>query len=271
MGYADHFYSPSGNVYAKDLFEEISDLNVVDIKATDEFMITGQKVSKKWWDLFSLFSKAENLYDGAEIKGILPVSSVDLTGTDADISERLFVAESDVADFKNYCNEAENNGETVFLLRYRVSDYYAEEVAIFDGGWLGVAGGLSDFVLSTNAVIAQMHVDLGVEVIELEFLKDDCITVIPAVMQPVDNIPGITGDPDATPDEKSRWDELWEALRLFFCLFVIGLVLMALSFVMPFLKPVFRGFWLGVKVLLKVAWRILTFVPRLIFGFFKRE
>lgn len=251
------------NSYSACLFETVSERREETIKADDEMNLLGSKVTQSFWNkLFGKYSVDES-YFNETVEAIIRVTSADVEGTKEEVCKRLFIAEVDYDDFMEYFHNATKNNGTVFLFRYMVSPYLAEDVNFIASS--------SNVVRESCGRIFQLTANLGFDIIDITFSNYGVETVIPVLMEPMDIFPDSTPSIGIEEEKNEFWAELLEALKVFFGLIVLGLVLMGLNVVMPFLKPVLGVFWFCIKALLEVAWSILTFVPRLIFGFFKRE
>ena len=176
--------------YSRDLFEETADgFTDITISESDTFELTDEVISQNLWQQFvggGYDVSGTNTYT---VSAIRQVEDGDLSGDKTEVCEKLYIDESDYAEFERYCEEAEKREETVYLFRYCQSEYLCYEVAEYlrgEGGQ-GLAGKNFgyDFV-DTNAYFMQMWVQLDFDIIDLTFTKDDVDTVIPAVMSPTD-------------------------------------------------------------------------------------
>ena len=187
----------------------------------------------------------------------------DVPGSDTErvkkICDNLLIAERDYEKFREYYRDAIKENKTVYLLRYRISNYYAEEASVFDGGFFfDQDGGLFDGVESTNACFAQMHVDLGLELLDVTFTADDgVITVIPLIMAPVDVFHDITGAVNTTSDKMREGFELLVELLLGVIVIIIFVLLLN---TIPPLKFLLDMGIKGVELFLRfVTWPIRFF------------
>ena len=194
--------------YAACMFESVDDkFTEVNIKAEDKFSLTSEIVDKSWWDkLWGLSGNVTSIaFDG--IKAIYPVTDSDLAGTDEEVSERLFISSADVADFKQFYN-AEKADSTVYLFRYQVSDYIAQEVTEYKHieDWALIGGTFNTYeVVDTNAYFFQETVNLDFDIIDVTFSTGETETVIPVVSSPIDVIPDATAPVYTESDEEPAW------------------------------------------------------------------
>ena len=267
------FLSPSGTSYGTKFFETIDEKYTpfeTNLEGEGSLLdLTGQIITESFWStLFPAFVKptVSNFYPDANGNGgvtalhkviegdfdpiIIPGDQNVYTEEQkiSRICDKLYIAETDYKDFKEYYDKATQNNCTVYLVRYRVSNYYAEECSVFDGGWFNADGGLTDWVETTNACFVQMHVDLGLELLDVEFTKDDgVITVIPLTMKPVDFFPDITGPVNTTSDQETLLD--WLGL-IFKVLLGLAVLYVFMTFGFPLLKIILNGFSIIIKILL---------------------
>lgn len=194
--------------YAACMFESVDDkFTEVNIQAEDKFSLTSEIVDKSWWDkLWGLSGNVTSIaFDG--IKAIYPVTDSDLAGTDEEVSERLFISSADVADFKQFYN-AEKADSTVYLFRYQVSDYIAQEVTEYKHveDWALIGGTFNTYeVVDTNAYFFQETVNLDFDIIDVTFSTGEMETVIPVVSSPIDVIPDATAPVYTESDEEPAW------------------------------------------------------------------
>lgn len=189
--------------YAACMFESVDDkFTEVNIQAEDKFSLTSEIVDKSWWDeLWGLSGNVTSIaFDG--IKAIYPVTDSDIAGTDEEVSERLFISSADVADFKQFYN-AEKEDKTVYLFRYQVNDYRAEEATLFKKG--SVLGVPSWKITDTNAYFFKETVNLDFDIIDVTFSTGETETVIPVVSSPIDVIPDATAPVYTESDEEPAW------------------------------------------------------------------
>jgi hypothetical protein len=187
--------------YSSKVFESYdSKFTEVNIRADENFSLTSETISTNWWDL--LFrtggTTITNTFDG--IQAIYPVKASDMVGTAKEVSDRLYIAESDYKDFYDFYDD--NKADcTTYLFRYQVSDYIAQEATLFSRGsflWMDTWE-----EVDTNAYFFQQTVNLDFDIIDVTFSNGSVDTVIPVVSNPIDVIP------DATPPVYTQSDRTW--------------------------------------------------------------
>ena len=114
----------------------------------------------------------------------------------------MFISSADVADFKQFYN-AEKEDKTVYLFRYQVNDYRAEEATLFKKG--SVLGVPSWKITDTNAYFFKETVNLDFDIIDVTFSTGETETVIPVVSSPIDVIPDATAPVYTESDEEPAW------------------------------------------------------------------
>ena len=137
----------------------------------------------KWGYVFDL-----DEYDNSikKAKYIEEVTEKKLSGNEEETSNSLFVSKDDVSDLKKFYYSSESNNETVYLLRYALTDnyYYSERTE-------------NSFEDSTTPSIAQFDVYLDFDIIQFTFENEEGITVIPIVSTPTDAFVDVE---NTTPD-----------------------------------------------------------------------
>lgn len=157
---------------------------------------------------------------GRTVSPIYVVKSGDLAGSDDDISQRLLLNSSDVKTFKNYYNNAVDNGNVVVLFRFATSDYYSSPVDIIE---LGKGFMWSDKHTSGQVYRAWESVFLDFDIIQLTFNNDGTYKVIPAVSNPMDIVNSVT--PPVEMDDDMNW---WQILFSVVCFVLLLLILFPL-------------------------------------------
>ena len=193
-GFADYLFADDvdeGRAYGEQVHTFYAD---------EPFDMTSFNSSASGWDKFVLaWQSVFGGWDwGEDVNGIEPIKYVtdeDFSGTDSDDAERLFINDQDYSDFKTFYN-TNNEKNDVFLLRFAVTDYYANMQYVQD---------LSKFVPDLereSTYLAEETVFLNFDIIELTFkLEDGTETVLGVVADPIDIIAGI--DPPRVTD--NRW------------------------------------------------------------------
>ncbi len=143
-----------------------------------------------FWDWFIGDSFGNEIDTGIkELPPIMKLSDSDLTGDFQEISDRLYVNYNDVSKIKALQEQAKKNDETVILFRFALSDYYSKEVNITQN-----RGSNSYYIKQFNgeAYRAKQSVFLDFDIIQLTFSRNEKLTVIPAVANPIDIVNDIT-------------------------------------------------------------------------------
>ena len=244
--------------FSKDLFESVDDkFTEVNLSRDDmtlgKSFLTSQKFTQSFWQKI-YGTKSYTVPEYIEkISVIEEVTDEKMKGDFKSVCDRLYVFENDFNDFKSYYNKyakSENNDYnekcTVYLFRYMVTDYIAQEATALK------FNGKKWEQQDTNARFFQETVNLDFDIIDLTFVKDDVYTVIPVAMAPIDVIHDSTAPVKTTPDKDFDWKKL---LKI-----VLGGLLLILLFIifMPLLPTL-------ISLIIKIA--ILPF--RLIAAIFK--
>lgn len=230
--------------YSYKVFESVDEeFTEVNIRADEEYSLTSEKISSTWWE--KLWGKehveSSKVFDG--IKAIYAVQEDDLVGTVEEVSERLYISQNDYDDFKKYY-DANKNFCTVYLFRYQVSDYMAQEATLMKGGddWLGNYEFKKE---DTNAYFFKETVNLDFDIIDVTFSNGSVDTVIPVVSNPIDVVPSPTPPVYTETDKKMDWKMIALAvvavIILVICLpkILVGLVKGLFELIGAFFK------WLG--------------------------
>lgn len=173
---------------------------------------------------------------GREISPIQVLKESDLSGTDAEVSQRLLVNVRDIQDIKDAYNDAvtvnpmnpDDEECYLVLFRFATSDYYAAPVDIYESDFWGTEH-------KGQAYVAQQSVFFDFDVIDLTFNKDGVYTVIPVVSDPIDIVNDLTSPTDMGDDGVGILDII---------LLVLG-VIVVLVVLMPILPYIAKGIvWL---------------------------
>lgn len=202
--------------YSELVFESVDEeFTKVNIRADETYSLDSehQVLGSSWWDkLWGITHTVSSTFDG--IQAIYPIKESDTKGSIVDVSNRLFVSQSDVEDLRTYYNANKEN-LTVYLFRYQVSDYVSQEATLFEeGSFLGAEVWNE---VDTNAYFFQETVNLDFDIIDVTFSTGIVETVIPVVSNPIDVVP------DGTPPVYTESDESFDLLKL-----IIGLLLLIL-------------------------------------------
>ena len=203
--------------YSKALFSTVAE-EVTDIwiEADDTFTLTDEVISQDLWQKFiggGYNVSATNTY---EVSAIKQVTEADMQGTPAEVCNRLYIDESDYTEFLRFYNDAitvdatnpDDEQMAVVLFRYYQSEYPHYEVAEYkrgEGDWT-LTGTLFGYdFMDTNAYFMQMWVQLGFDIIDVEFSNGEQTLTLGVAMSPMD----IAADGGQTlfpnSDEHASW------------------------------------------------------------------
>ena len=211
--------------------------------------MTDEIIDKSWWDKFWGLQGdiTTNTFNG--IKAIHAVSESDMSGSAAEVSQRLFISESDYADFSNYYN-AHKNTSTVYLFRYQVSDYIAQEASLLKEN-TSIFGD-SFKLVDSNAYFFKQTVNLDFDIIDVTFSNGEKDTVIPVVSNPIDVVPDAT-PPVHTTTDKDGID--W--LKILTMVVGIILVVVFCFFFWPLVKPLFVLIGKGIVWIITAPFKLI--------------
>ena len=141
------------------------------------------------------------------LTGISPIqvlTSKDVSGTDEEVSNRIYVDKNDVESIRSSVNL---DGSKTVLFRFAAGDYVNKEVVVCNretGNNLG-----------TNLVYRnRLPMYLDFDIIWLGFQKGDNLTIIPAVSSPANIIGGTQPPVKDVIDKAEDWfNDLWNNLR----------------------------------------------------------
>lgn len=173
-----------------------------------------QEGNPSFWDNWVNWGLWDAIFGGIpqeESRTVSPIYTLkdsDLSGTNAEIAERLLINANDVNALKTYHTAAKNDDCVTVLFRFATSDYYSAAVDIMElgKGFLG-----SDKYTKGQAYRAYESVFLDFDIIQLTFNKDGVYKVIPAVSSPIDVVNAIT-PPVQMPDDTPWWVKLLSVL-----------------------------------------------------------
>jgi len=175
--------------YSKEIFSSVDkDYTPVEYTPKDEFSLTSEVISKDFWDkLFGTETvETSTLYDG--IKAVHKVSKNDFTGNKIVDSKNLFINSADYGSFVDFYNKSTTENKSVYLFRYRISEYKSSEATLFQHEYyLGIPGWKEK---DTNAYFFESAVDLDFDIIQVSMTDKDGTTVLGVVADPIDNTPG---------------------------------------------------------------------------------
>ena len=186
------------------------------------------------WDKF--WSGLWGYDTNEEFKNVQPIYAVtdkDMLQTDSNLSKNLLINEDDIEDFRYYYSKATLENKTVFLFRFAVTDYHAEDAIIYK---------IENNNLSrirNQASVVEETVFLSFDIIQLTFNKEGVYTVIPVVASPINIIS------DLTPPVQPSFNWLrWVLIALAIIVLIIILA--------PFLPTIFKGLWEIIKFIFKI-------------------
>lgn len=186
------------------------------------------------WDKF--WSGLWGYDTSEEFKNVQPIYAVtdtDMLQTDSNLSKNLLINEDDIEDFRYYYSKATLEDKTVFLFRFAVTDYHAEDAIIYK---------IENNSLSrirNQASVVEETVFLSFDIIQLTFNKEGVYTVIPVVSNPINIIS------DLTPPVQPSFNWLrWILIALAVIVLIIILA--------PFLPTIFKGLWEIIKFIFKI-------------------
>lgn len=195
-----------------------------------------------FWENWNEFGFWDTLFGnipfetGREISPIQVLKESDLSGTEAEVSQRLLVNINDIQAIKDAYNDAitvnplDSEDEECYLVMFRfaTSDYYAAPVDIYESDFWGT-------VHKGQAYVARQSVFFDFDVIDLTFNKDGVYTVIPVVSDPIDIVNDLTSPTDMGDD----------GLNILALIALILILIVVLVVLMPVLPYIAKGIvWL---------------------------
>ncbi len=223
--------------YSKALFASVDDeFTDINIRADKTFSLTSEKISRSWWDkLWNKNGTVESTTTYDNIEAIKAVAEIDMTGTETEICDRLYISYGDYDEFKDFYDKAQTKSETVYIFRYYTSTYYSAECTEFEIPGRGLAESAygSAKELDTNAYLATMWLQLDFDIIDVTFTNGGVDTVIPVVSSPQDIASDGTSPIETTDD--FNWKKILQI--------ILGAVLLILLVVilMPILPMIISG------------------------------
>lgn len=241
--------------YSRILFEHVDDkFTDVTIKDTDEFKIKDVGVDKaEWWDIFH--GKGDqvdkNTLDRFEsVKAIEEVTDSVMDLGKGNACEKLKIGLHDYDAFNNYYQENKSKG-TVYLFRYKISDYYSREGFIYKYNEEGrlvrnPSPGVDTYTrvywdyVDTNAYFFQEEADIGFDIIDITLTNEQGEHVLGVVAKPIDVFPTPMPPFKTTDDNaKTPWSELLFWLKMIVGIIIIGFIIAALCILFPPIGTVF--------------------------------
>ncbi len=205
--------------YSSKMFDSFDrEFTEVNIRADETYTLTDQKIDRNWWDkLWGLRGEVTTkTFDG--ISAIHTVTEEDVQGNATQAAQRLYISESDYADFYDFYQKNKNLC-TVYLFRYQVSDYISQEATLLKEN-MSIFG-YSIKKVDTNAYFFQQTVNLDFDIIDVTFSNGITDTVIPAVANPIDVVHDATAPVYTKSDKQPNWFLIIAAVLLVVVLIVL--------------------------------------------------
>lgn len=218
-------------------------LNKKEIPADYKHDVFWTMTTKSMWQTIFGGYDVETLYDA--VTAIVTVNESDLTGTNEEISKRLYVAEGDVASLKNEYKKAVAKGERLVLFRFGESDYYSMPIG---SSYCAKSTEKADEALIKDLLtqmnrgeysgyIAQETVYLDFDIISLWFTADDVETEIPVISSPVDVISGLTPPLDENYSNQGKKSLFMIILAAFLVIMLIVGIVVVFKIILPIIYP----------------------------------
>ncbi len=206
--------------YSYDLLDQYSEWAylgdyVEEVKTRDDlFDVEDWKDGYKWYELplVDWLSSNETVTDVPYFEKVTYKNTLSST-----FGEDYLVSDIDIDGLSNYCKEAENNEEIVYILRYALTDDYASSNMSYEG--CGNNGGLA-----TDTFMFQTSVYCDFDIIQLAFGNDpENLTVFGVVSSPTDGFVDVT--PPKKDEEEFDWEALFRKILAIVMIFVAVLVI----------------------------------------------
>ena len=233
--------------YSSAIFSSVADkMTEVNYSSDYEFSLTQNVyLDQNFWD--KLFNREVEINSQRfeHIKAVQKITDNDLVGSPTDVCNALYISTSDYNALMSDYLQSEKEDSTIYLFRYQVTDYMAQEATLFEytsdwflEDWLNVKGWAE---IDTNARFFQETINLEFEIIDVTFKKEEVLTVVPVVMSPIDIFTESTGALDTTDDTKLglNWefeDIIQTILGIIVLLFVVWAVCKVLGWVINALR-----------------------------------
>ena len=218
--------------YSVHMFESVAEeWTDVNIKADETFSLTDEIIDKSWWDKFWGLKGdiTTNTFDG--IKAIYEVKESDLFGDKTQVAKKLYIGEADCEAFIEFYHKNKASA-TLYLLRYQVSDYIAQEATLLKKNTSIFGDSFKD--VDSNAYFFQQTVNLDFDIIDVTFSSGEKDMVVPVVANPIDVVPG------ANPPVNTKSDKSLDLLKYLKTTVVTLFVLVILVLFLP-LTPLLVG------------------------------
>lgn len=200
--------------YNVKVFDARDESQWIDLKTIDQT----SDWDKFWNQFLPAGSRDEEWVIAEDVKPIEEVTPERVNGSDAAVMNDLLVDSSQVGKLRSYVQNAEESNKTVYMLRFSLSEYNATDLEYHPSDdWSG--HDYIDFYAATDTVY------LSFDIIYLGFVKNDVVTIIPVVADPVDVYPALTPTEDLEKDNIPWWAYVILIVAELVVLFVLRLVL----------------------------------------------
>jgi len=255
------------NEYSRALFSCVADtVTDITISADDTYKLTDEIISQSFWQKFVGGGYSVTGANDYVISAIKKVTASDILSTPTAVCNALYVDASDYDEFISFYGTSQTANESVYLFRYYQSDYTIYEVVEYERGHdLSIFRNFEYNYVDTNAYFMKMSVQLGFDVIDLTFTKNDVLTVIPVVMSPQNMVADGDSPVITNPDIDDFW--AWLKMRLEgsdLLKMIIGIVLVLILLMVlgPVLPLVFRFIWFVVTLPFKILGGFFKMIGR---------
>ncbi len=205
----------NGKDYSADLFTNSVDkgrtlgynLREFDIGNPDDYWdIHSYDDTHSWWNKLWDYGFGSIVTNDTymDIPPIQMVTPQDMAVSD--LATHLKINADDIDDFRKYYNKVKNDCE-VFIFRYAVTDYWAEDLTVYD-----IENDKSypyDSIGEHNPHVGEVRQGtqfFDFDIIEFTFNNNGVYTVIPVVNSPIDHISGYT------PSIEPEFNDLWKII-----------------------------------------------------------
>lgn len=206
--YSSSFNSNGIDVSAEDFLDEIYDRGELFYDAADQGRTKGYNVqvihsdqgvdinsyksNHSWWDylldvgLIQSLSYAKLNDDSFRIETpIYNVSATDFIGSTTEVSNRLFIDKNDISELSNYTTREAAKGNSTYLLRFALTDYYSTDMYIDAQNYSGNTE-------NVNCYYSEQTIFKNFNIIDLTFQdKYGNKVTIPVVSNPIDIVGSI--------------------------------------------------------------------------------
>ncbi len=222
---------------------------VFDARNKDQWLDLKMHNNVSGWDAFwsVLFTgkyPKEDWLIKEDVKPIEELTSSRLEKSYYELSKDILVDESELDALRGYVKDGEAEDKTTFLLRFSLSEYDATTMEFHDG---------NGFMLNYPKIVGyQDAVYLGFDIIYLGFVREDKVTIIPCVADPIDIYPAYTPS-DALLQDRAKGKGLGTILLIIIIIILLILLWPVLPYILQFLwwliKLPFKGIrWICGKV-----------------------